>query len=368
MSAVPTPVLFVDRDGTLIEEPADYQINSYEKLSLVNGVIPALLRLRDAGWQFVMVTNQDGLGTDSFPQANFDGPHNLMMHIFASQGIAFRDVIIDVTTPEQNAPTRKPGTALMTELLKDRGIDWSRSVMVGDRHTDVEFAENLGIEAFVVAPSNPQTAQIDPSDIVDWDTIAHRLVTRPRTATVERITSETAIRVSVDLDRAGHSKINTGVGFLDHMLDQLAKHGGFSMDVSCDGDLHIDEHHSVEDVAIAVGEAIRTALGDKRGIARYGFTAPMDEAQATAAIDLSGRPFFVFDADFDRESVGDLPTEMVEHFWRSFADAMRCTLHLSIGPGNTHHQIEVGFKAVARALRMALPRTGTDLPSTKGML
>ncbi|UJH71149.1 bifunctional histidinol-phosphatase/imidazoleglycerol-phosphate dehydratase HisB [Ornithinimicrobium sp. INDO-MA30-4] len=368
MSAVPAPVLFVDRDGTLIEEPADFQIDSYDKLSLVEGTIPALLRLRDAGWQFVMVTNQDGLGTEAFPQADFDGPHNLMMQIFASQGITFKDVLIDASTPEQNAPTRKPGTALMTELLKDRSVDWDRSVMVGDRHTDVEFADNLGIRSFVVAASNPETAGVDTSQIVDWDTIAHQLVNEPRTATIKRKTSETAITVTVDLDRAGHSKIDTGVGFLDHMLDQLAKHGGFSMIVSCHGDLHIDEHHSVEDVAIAVGEAIRTALGDKRGIARYGFTAPMDEAQATAALDLSGRPFFVFEADFDREQVGDLPTEMVEHFWRSFADAMRCTLHLSIGPGNTHHQVEVGFKAVARALRMALPRTGNDLPSTKGML
>jgi imidazoleglycerol-phosphate dehydratase/histidinol-phosphatase len=205
-------------------------------------------------------------------------------------------------------------------------------------------------------------------DQVDWDRIAHELVTCPRTATVERVTSETTIRVSVDLDRAGESRVATGVGFLDHMLEQLAKHGGFSMSVECDGDLHIDEHHSVEDVAIAVGEAIREALGDKRGIGRYGFTLPMDEAQATAALDLSGRPYFVFEADFDRERVGDLPTEMVEHFWRSFADAMRCTLHLSIGPGNAHHQIEVGFKAVARALRQALPRKGSELPSTKGML
>lgn len=352
----PAPVLLVDRDGTLVEEPADHQVDAYDKLRLVQGVVPALLRLRDAGWMFVMVTNQDGLGTDSFPQADFEGPHELLLQILASQGVQFRDVLIDTSRPEEGAPTRKPGTALMTTLLKDRSIDWTRSVMVGDRETDRQFADNLGIAAYLLGEGT------------DWERIAHELVTRPRTARIERVTSETAIRVSVDLDRAGGSRITTGVGFLDHMLEQLAKHGGFTLTVVCEGDLHIDEHHSVEDIAIAVGEAIREALGDKRGIGRYGFTLPMDEAQATAALDLSGRPYFVFEADFDRERVGDLPTEMVEHFWRSFADALRATLHLSIGPGNAHHQIEVGFKAVARALRQALPREGSELPSTKGLL
>ncbi len=364
MSAVPAPVLFVDRDGTLIEEPEDFQVDSYAKVALVPGVIPAMLRLRDAGWQFVMVTNQDGLGTEAFPQEDFEGPQRLLLQILSSQGITFRDVVIDVTLQQDEAPTRKPRTGLMTGLLKDRTIDWDRSVMVGDRLTDREFADNLGIPAYLLASRTGDAG----ADGVDWERIAHELVTRPRTARVERVTSETAIRVAVDLDRAGPSHIATGVGFLDHMLDQLARHGGFSLDVTCDGDLHIDEHHSVEDVAIAVGGAIREALGDKRGIGRYGFTAPMDEAQATAALDLSGRPFFVFQASFDRERVGDLPTEMVEHFWRSFADAMRCTLHLRIEPGNAHHQVEVGFKAVARALRQALAREGTDLPSTKGTL
>ncbi|MGB3258545.1 MAG: bifunctional histidinol-phosphatase/imidazoleglycerol-phosphate dehydratase HisB [Ornithinimicrobium sp.] len=355
MSALPSPVLFIDRDGTLIEEPADHQVDAYDKVALIPGVIPALLRLRDAGWAFVMVSNQDGLGTETFPTQTFQGPHDLMMQIFASQGITFRDVIIDTTWPEDHAPTRKPGTALMTGLLKDRSIDWAASAMVGDRETDAEFAANLGIPAYLL-----------PN--YDWAGIAHELVTRPRTATVHRATSETAITVSVDLDRSGASNIETGVGFLNHMLEQLAKHGGFSLEVACEGDLHIDEHHSVEDIALAVGEAIRTALGDKRGIGRYGFTLPMDEARASATIDLSGRPYFVFEADFDRERVGDLPTEMVEHFWRSFADAMRCTLHLSIGPGNAHHQIEVGFKAVARALRQGIAVQGSDLPTTKGVL
>ncbi|MGB5950887.1 MAG: bifunctional histidinol-phosphatase/imidazoleglycerol-phosphate dehydratase HisB [Ornithinimicrobium sp.] len=367
MSGPPTPVLFVDRDGTLIVEPADQQIDSYDKLALIEGVIPALLRLRDAGWEFVMVSNQDGLGTSAFPREDFEGPHALLLQILASQGITFRDIVIDVSMPADGAPTRKPGTALMTGLLKDRSIDWDASVMVGDRETDAIFAANLGIGAYLL-PDPERTELSAEHTEADWEGIAHDLVTRPRTAVVRRATSETAITVWVDLDRPGQGAIATGVGFLDHMLEQLAKHGGFSLSVTCEGDLHIDEHHSVEDIALAVGEAIRTALGDKRGIGRYGFTLPMDEAQASAALDLSGRPYFSFEATFDREQVGDLPTEMVHHFWRSFADAMRCTLHLSISPGNAHHQIEVGFKAVARALRMALRTEGTDLPSTKGVL
>lgn len=367
MSGSPTPVLFVDRDGTLIEEPQDQQVDSYDKLALVEGVIPALLRLRDAGWAFVMVSNQDGLGTSAFPREDFQGPHALLLQILSSQGITFRDILIDESVPADRAPTRKPGTALLTTLLKDRSIDWDASVMVGDRESDAIFAGNLGIPAYLLADPRREPPAAEHTE-ADWADIAHELVTKPRTATVRRATSETEITVWVDLDRGGRGTISTGVGFLDHMLEQLAKHGGFSLSVTCNGDLHIDEHHSVEDIALALGEAIAAALGDKRGIGRYGFTLPMDEAQATAALDLSGRPYFSFDADFDRETVGDLPTEMVHHFWRSFADAMRCTLHLSISPGNAHHQVEVGFKAVARALRMALRAEGTDLPSTKGVL
>ncbi|MGB7448021.1 MAG: bifunctional histidinol-phosphatase/imidazoleglycerol-phosphate dehydratase HisB [Ornithinimicrobium sp.] len=384
MSASPQPVVFVDRDGTLIAEPADNQVDSFDKLALVPGVIPAMLRLREAGFGFVMVSNQDGLGTQTFPTETFQGPHDLLLRILVSQGIGFRDVIIDVTRPEEGAATRKPGTALMTDLLRDRSVDWERSVMVGDRLTDAQFANNLGIPAYLL-PSAGSTSQASsttqattgtadepaaevPFTVADWPTIAHLLAQRPRTAAVRRVTSETAIDVSVDLDRPGHSQISTGVGFLDHMLEQLAKHGGFSLTVRCDGDLHVDEHHSVEDIALAVGEAIRTALGDKRGIGRYGFTLPMDEAQASAALDLSGRPYFAFEASFDRDRVGDLPTEMVEHFWRSFADAMRCTLHLSTSGGNTHHQVEAGFKAVARALRQGIRAEGSELPSTKGTL
>jgi imidazoleglycerol-phosphate dehydratase / histidinol-phosphatase len=369
------PICFVDRDGTIIAEPDDFQVDSLTKLRLVDGVIPALLRIQDAGYDLVMVSNQDGLGTDSFPQEHFDAPHDLLMHILTSQGVRFREILIDPHHAGPEAPwTRKPGIGMVVHLLKDKGVDWQRSVMVGDRETDREFGTNLGIRTYLL-PSSAGTGvdpQAAPAEAVTttWDQIAHELAERPRTAHVERNTAETQIVVDVDLDRSGGADAQTGIGFFDHMLDQLAKHGGFSMTVRCDGDLHIDDHHTIEDVALAVGEAIRAALGDKRGIGRYGFTLPMDEAQATAAVDLSGRPYFRYQGNFDRPSVGEFPTEMVEHFWRSFADAMRCTLHLSVTGENTHHQIEVGFKAVARALRMAVARQGdsTELPSTKGVL
>ncbi|WP_153396387.1 bifunctional histidinol-phosphatase/imidazoleglycerol-phosphate dehydratase HisB [Ornithinicoccus halotolerans] len=361
----PRPILFVDRDGTIIEEPADCQVDSFDKLALVPGVIPAMLAIRDAGYDFVMVSNQNDLGGPNFPKESFEGPHELLLQILASQGITFRDVFVDPHPPGPEQPwTRKPGIGMVAHLLKDRSVDWERSAMVGDRLTDKQFADTLGIPTYLLASAMNQAGDA----AVSWADIAHDLVTRPRTARVERVTSETRITVEVDLDRRGHIEAATGIGFLDHMLDQLAKHGGFSMTVRCEGDLHIDDHHSVEDVAIAVGEALRTALGDKRGIGRYGFTLPMDEAQATAALDLSGRPYFAFECDFDRERVGDLSTEMVPHFWRSFADALRCTLHLRVTGENTHHMVEVGFKAVARALRQALPREGSELPSTKGML
>jgi imidazoleglycerol-phosphate dehydratase / histidinol-phosphatase len=362
--STPSPVMFVDRDGTLIEEPEDFQVDSYAKLALVPGVIPALLRLRDAGWQFVMVTNQDGLGTESFPEVDFEGPHRLLLQILASQGIQFRDVFVDRSLEADALPTRKPGTGMFTELLKDRSVDWDRSVVVGDRESDRQLAANLGIASYTVASRAGTTGE----RTWDWPSIAHELVVRPRRARVLRETKETRIEVEVDLDRAGSTDLATGVGFLDHMLDQLASHGGFSLTARCEGDLHIDEHHTIEDVALALGQALAEALGDKRGIGRYGFTLPMDEARASAALDLSGRPYLVFDCAFGRERVGDFPTEMVEHFWRSLCESARMTLHLSVTGDNAHHQVEVGFKAVARALRQALRREGVELPSTKGVL
>lgn len=356
-----TPILFVDRDGTLIEEPAGFQIDAYDKLRFCAGVIPALLRLRDAGYAFVMVSNQDGLGTDAFPQADFDGPHALMMQVFESQGIRFRDVLIDRSLPADNAPTRKPALGLVTPLLKDRGIDWARSAMVGDRDTDLRFADNLGIRGFQL-----RTEAFGGE--WDWPGIAHALVDAPRQACVERNTNETRIRVAIDLDRTADPVVHTGLPFFDHMLEQLGKHGGFALEVRADGDLHIDEHHTVEDTGLALGQALREALGDKRGIGRYGFTLPMDETLASAALDFGGRPYFVFEGAFRRERVGDLPTELVPHFFRSLCDAAALNLHLRVQGENDHHQVEACFKAVARALRQAVAREGRELPSTKGRL
>ncbi|MGY0341891.1 bifunctional histidinol-phosphatase/imidazoleglycerol-phosphate dehydratase HisB [Xylella fastidiosa] len=374
-----TPIVFIDRDGTLIEEPPDFQIDTYEKLRLVNGVIPALLKLRDAGYHFVIVTNQDGLGSPAYPQASFDGPNALMLQIFSSQGIVFRDVLIDRSWPTDNAPTRKPGIGLMVAYLQDRDIDWARSAMVGDRPTDLQFAENLNIRGFQL-----RTPQFGGD--WDWDGIAHTLADAPRRAVVQRHTKETTIRVEIDLDGAPQARITTGLPFFDHMLEQIAKHAGISLQISAVGDLHIDEHHTIEDTGLALGQAVRQALGDKRGIGRYGFdppqlpwqvsgaaahggfTLPMDETQASAALDFSGRPYCVFEGTFTRERVGDMPTELVPHFFRSLCDASGMNLHLSVHGDNDHHKVEACFKALARALRQALQRHGHVLPSTKGAL
>ncbi|MCW0424630.1 bifunctional histidinol-phosphatase/imidazoleglycerol-phosphate dehydratase HisB [Xanthomonas sacchari] len=356
-----TPILFVDRDGTLIEEPADFQIDAYEKLRFVQGVIPAMLKLRDAGYQFVIVTNQDGLGSESYPQAAFDGPNDLMLQIFASQGIVFREVLVDRSWPADNAPTRKPGIGLMLPYLQDRSVDWARSAMVGDRVTDIQFAENLRIRGFQL-----RTAQFGGE--WDWAGIAHELADAPRRARVQRDTKETRIAVELDLDLARDPHCATGLPFFDHMLEQIGKHGGFALDVRADGDLHIDEHHTIEDTGLALGQALRQALGDKRGIGRYGFTLPMDETLASAALDFSGRPYFVFEGEFKRERVGDMPTELVPHFFRSLCDAAGLNLHLSVRGDNDHHKVEACFKALARALRQALKREGAALPSTKGVL
>ena len=352
-----TRILFIDRDGVLIEEPDDEQIDSFEKFRLVTGVIPALLRLRDAGFEFVMVTNQDGLGTAAFPRASFEGPHRLLLQILDSQGIRFREVLVDESRPEENKPTRKPGLGLVMPYLRDRSIDLAASAMVGDRDTDMLFAENLGVRGFKLGPAH-----------YDWAGIAHALADAPRTALVERATKETRVRVALDLDRIGEPLAKTGLGFFDHMLEQLGKHGGFALEVSCEGDLHIDEHHTVEDTALALGTALKQALGDKRGTARYGFTLPMDETQASAALDFSGRPYFVFEGAFPRENVGGLPSELVPHFFRSLCETAGLNLHLKVQGENTHHMIEACFKSVARALRQAVRREGVELPSTKGAL
>ncbi|MFT3762919.1 MAG: bifunctional histidinol-phosphatase/imidazoleglycerol-phosphate dehydratase HisB [Pseudoxanthomonas sp.] len=356
-----TPIVFIDRDGTLIEEPADFQIDSYEKLRLVRGVIPALLKLRDAGFQFVIVSNQDGLGTESYPRESFDGPHRLMLQIFESQGIVFREELIDCSFPHENLPTRKPGIGLALHYLRDRGIDLDRSAMVGDRETDLQFAQNMGIRGFQL-----RTPQFGGE--WDWAGIAHTLADAPRTASVRRRTKETDIVVELDLDRAAEPSIRTGLPFFDHMLEQIGKHGGFALTIRADGDLHIDEHHTIEDTALALGQALKQALGDKRGIGRYGFVLPMDETLAQVALDFSGRPYLVFDGEFRRERVGDLPTELVEHFFRSLCDAAGLNLNIQVRGDNDHHKIEASFKGLARALRQAIRREGAELPSTKGAL
>ncbi|KLI99760.1 bifunctional histidinol-phosphatase/imidazoleglycerol-phosphate dehydratase HisB [Luteimonas sp. FCS-9] len=356
-----TKILFVDRDGTLIEEPADYQIDAYDKLRFVPGVIPALLRLRDAGFEFVIVSNQDGLGTEGYPRASFDGPNDLMLQIFESQGIVFREVLIDCTWPADNAPTRKPGLGLVMHYLRDRGIDLDASAMVGDRDTDLQFADNLGIRGFKL-----RTPQFGGE--WDWPGIAHALSDAPRQARIVRNTRETRIRVELDLDAARDAQVSTGLPFFDHMLDQIGKHGGIALTVQAEGDLEIDEHHTIEDVGIALGQALRAALGDKRGIARYGFTLPMDETLASAALDFGGRPYLVFDGTFRRERVGDMPTELVAHFFRSVCDAAALNLHLKVEGDNDHHKVEACFKAFARALGQAVRRDGDALPSTKGVL
>lgn len=353
-----TRILFVDRDGVLLEEPADEQVDSLEKFRLVAGCVPALLRLRDAGFEFVMVTNQDGLGSASFPLASFEGPQNLLLQVLDSQGIRFREVLVDAHRLEDAHPDRKPGIGMVMHYLRDRGIELDASAMVGDRETDMQFATALGVRGFRLGQG------------WDWPGIAHALVSAPRLGESLRRTRETQLSVQVDLDREATPQVQTGLGFFDHMLEQLGKHGGFALRVQAQGDLGVDEHHTVEDTALALGEALRRALGDKRGIARYGFELPMDEARAGAWLDLSGRPCFAFEGSFPREAVGDLPTELVPHFFRSLCEGGGINLQLSVQGENTHHMVEACFKAVGRALRQAIARQdgASAVPSTKGSL
>ncbi|WP_158885297.1 bifunctional histidinol-phosphatase/imidazoleglycerol-phosphate dehydratase HisB [Rhodanobacter sp. L36] len=350
-------ILFIDRDGCLIEEPADQQIDSYEKLNLLPGVISALQRFGDAGYELVMVTNQDGLGTDSFPEPQFNGPHQLLLRILASQDIRFREVLIDRSFAHQQLDTRKPGIGMARHYLSDDGWSRAASAMVGDRETDMQFAANIGVRGYRVGAQG-----------TSWSNIAHEILDAPRTATIRRDTKETRISVHVDLDRVAEPQIQTGLGFFDHMLEQLGKHGGFALQLECEGDLHTDEHHTIEDCALVLGQALRQALGDKRGISRYGFTVPMDESLATATLDLSGRPYFVFEGSFPRERVGEIATELVPHFFRSLCETLGANLHLSVQGDNAHHMVEGCFKVVARVLRQAMRREGNELPSTKGTL
>jgi imidazoleglycerol-phosphate dehydratase / histidinol-phosphatase len=355
-----TPTLFIDRDGTLVEEPPDEQVDRLDKIRLMPGVIPALLALRAAGYSLVMVSNQDGLGTASLPAAAFREAHEFIVALFASQGIAFDATLICPHFAHDGCDCRKPRTRLVSEYLARAPMDPARSAVIGDRATDLELARNLGIAGLQVerggAPEH------------SWPAISRRLTERHRRGVVERKTRETELRVRVDLDAEEPIRIATGIGFFDHMLEQLARHGGFALELDCRGDLAVDEHHSVEDSALALGQALRAALVDKRGIARYGFLLAMDEAEAQVALDLSGRAYFVFEGRFARAAVGGLPTELVPHFFRSLADALGCALHLTVRGENTHHMVESCFKGVGRALRQALRIEGTALPSSKGVL
>ncbi|MGH8257453.1 MAG: bifunctional histidinol-phosphatase/imidazoleglycerol-phosphate dehydratase HisB [Steroidobacteraceae bacterium] len=357
-AAAPAPVLFIDRDGTLIEEPPSQQVDRLEQVRLLPGVIAALTELRRAGYRLVMVSNQDGLGSDAYPIARFEQVQEFLLQLFASQGVQFEAVFICPHFAHQACECRKPLTGLVTEYLRGRPLDRARSAMIGDRDSDEQFARNLGIRALRV--------QSGDSGARTWAAIVRTLLARR--GEVERITRETEVHVTVQLDSDAPSQIGTGIGFFDHMLEQLAKHAGFQLTLSCRGDLHIDEHHTVEDCALALGEALRRALGDKAGIGRYGFVLAMDESEAQVALDLSGRALFLFEGRFGREQIGALPTELVPHFFRSLADSLGAALHLTVRGENTHHMIEACFKGVGRALRPALRRDGYELPSTKGAL
>ena len=353
-------ILFLDRDGTLNEEVADEQIDSLAKISLMPDVMASLQELKRAGFAFVMVTNQDGLGTPRFPRESFDTAHRFILDLFASQGIEFEAVFVCPHFKSDGCDCRKPNPGMVKDFMEANVVDLKHSYMIGDRDTDLEFAANLGIQGIRIVLRG------DAHDA--WPAITRRIIESSRRARVRRTTKETDVVVSVDLSREGPSSVATGLGFFDHMLEQIAKHGGFALDLQCSGDLHIDEHHTIEDSALALGTALREALGDKRGISRYGFLLAMDEAEAQVALDLSGRPYFVWEGKFNRESVGELPTELVPHFFRSLAESLGAALHISVRGENTHHMIESCFKGVGRALRQAVRIESVELPSTKGAL
>ncbi|MEJ2128380.1 MAG: bifunctional histidinol-phosphatase/imidazoleglycerol-phosphate dehydratase HisB [Woeseiaceae bacterium] len=357
---MPEKVLFLDRDGTLIEEPGDFQVDALDKVRLVENVIPALLELAAHGYRFIMVSNQDGLGTDSFPEEQFQACHDHVLALFASQGLSFDEIFICPHLPEDQCECRKPRTGLLTRYLAETDIDIERSAVIGDRPTDLELADRIGVRGLLLGNG--------AEGAMAWPAIVDLLCNSERTAHVERNTNETSISAAVNLDTKSPVAIATGIGFYDHMLEQVAKHGGFSLELRCEGDLEVDDHHTIEDTAICLGEALRKALGNKLGIGRYGFVVPMDESEARASIDLSGRGRIVFAAEFPRETVGNLATEMVEHFFRTLADSLGAAIHLEVHGENTHHMIEACFKALGRSLRQAIRRDGSDMPSTKGTL
>ena len=369
-------ILFIDRDGTLvIEPPVDYQLDSFEKLEFYPKAMRNLSFIRSKlDFEFVMVTNQDGLGTSSFPEDTFWPVHNLVMRTLAGEGITFDDVCIDRSFPEDNAPTRKPRTGMLAKYLNNPEYDLTGSFVIGDRPTDVELAKNLGCRAILLqedkAALSEELEAVCALATKDWDRVADFLFAGERRAEVHRVTHETDVYVSLDLDGTSRCDIHTGLGFFDHMLEQIGKHGGIDLTIRVKGDLHVDEHHTIEDTALALGECLYKALGDKRGIERYGYSLPMDDCLCQVCLDFGGRPWLVWQADFRRERIGEMPTEMFLHFFKSLSDAAKMNLHVKAEGANEHHKIEGIFKALARALKMAVRRDiyHYELPSSKGML
>lgn len=371
--------LFIDRDGTIIvEPPVDFQVDSLEKLEFVPRVMHNLNFIKShLDFELVMVTNQDGLGTNSFPTPDFEAPHNKMLRTLEGEGIVFDDIVIDKTFEHENAPSRKPGIALLGKYTSG-DYYLAGSFVIGDRITDVLLARNLGAKAIFIADEEQGKVKINEAGLNDvcalitpsWDRISDFLRGGSRTASVKRTTSETDIDIAIDLDGTGACDISTGLGFFDHMLCQIGKHSGMNLTVKVKGDTWVDEHHTIEDTAIALGDALRIALGDKRGIERYGFVLPMDDCQCTVALDFGGRSWLVWDAEFHREKIGEMPTEMFLHFFKSLSDSARMNLYISARGDNEHHKIEGIFKALARAIKMAIRRDvfTYQLPSTKGVL
>ena len=373
-------VLFIDRDGTLTVEPNDFQLDTFNKLVFYPGVFQYLGNIsRDLDYELIMVTNQDGLGTENFPESDFWPTQKFLIKTFENEGIIFKEVFIDRTFPEDNAPTRKPGTALLESYINNTNYDLKNSFVIGDSLTDMQLAKNLGCKG-VFIDNNPALGAEEVSDkdldstIVlktkSWEFIYRHLLMRDRAVSFERKTSETVVYIEINLDGRGESKVETGLAFFDHMLDQFSKHGGIDLSLKTVGDLEVDEHHTIEDTAIALGEAISVALGDKKGIERYGFTLPMDDSLAEVSIDFGGRSWLVWEADFRREMIGKMPTEMFYHFFKSFADSAKANLNIRAKGDNEHHKIEAIFKAFAKSIKMAIKKDVEKmiLPSTKGTL
>jgi imidazoleglycerol-phosphate dehydratase/histidinol-phosphatase len=364
-------LLLIDRDGTIIKEPPiTFQVDELSQIEFLPGVIRNLYNIcKDTNYEMVMVTNQDGLGTDSYPQDKFDAVQNMMLNILENEGIKFADIHIDKSFEHEQLPTRKPGIGMLTKYFNEE-YDLANSYVIGDRTTDIQLARNLGAKSIFIHNGNHQDPSADTVLVNSWDEIYELLRLPSRAISHERNTKETQIRIELNPDGTGMASIATGLSFFDHMLEQIARHGQIDLSIETKGDLHIDEHHTIEDTAIALGEAFALALKDKRGMERYGFTLPMDDCLAQVAIDFGGRNWIVWEAEFNREKVGDVPTEMFYHFFKSFSDAAKCNLNIKVEGANEHHKIESIFKAFAKAIRMAVKRdvNNMQLPSTKGVL